>query len=73
MTPNFTIYLQDVVNTYDEAYPHLRWGQTYSNLLGKYAPNLALIVSSTDLDPFYNDEKIPQFIEYVQERWSFYD
>ena len=55
MTPNFIIYLQDVVNTHDEAYPHLRWGQTYSNLLSKYVPNLALIILSTDLDPYYND------------------
>jgi hypothetical protein len=71
--PNFVKYLEDVVNTYDEAYPHLRWGQTYFNVLCKYAPNLALNLQGTDLDPFCSDHKIPQFIEHVKERWSMYD
>ena len=71
--PNFVRYLRDVVEVYDNAHPHLRWGQTYFNVLSKHAPNLALSVQGTDLDPFYSDHKIPQFIQYVKEHWGMYD
>lgn len=73
MTPNFIVYLQNVVNTHDEAHPHLRWGQTYSSLLNKYVPNLALTVLNTDIDPYYDDRKIPEFVQHIRERWGFYD
>jgi len=66
----FTKYLEEVVETYDGAYPHLRWGQTYFNVLYSKKRRLADELRGTDLDPFYADHKIPAFLDYVATHWN---
>lgn len=70
----FKKYLNDVVNEYDESYPHLRWGQTYMNVLSRCQPNMVIkIFDENRVDPFYDDKLIPKFLDYVQSHWGMYD
>jgi hypothetical protein len=73
--PGYVQYLRNVVNVYDDNYPHLRWGQAYMNVLSEMAPNLAMLVvrDADRLDPYYNDAKLDDFVAFVQERWGMYD
>jgi len=74
MTTNFTKYLKEVINCYDGSYPNSRWGQVYLDVLSRYQPNLTLkIVNEGKFDPFYNDDLIPKFLDYVQSKWGIYD
>jgi hypothetical protein len=71
---NFTRYLKEVVDDYDQNYPTLRWGQTYLNVLHKYQPNMVFkIFNENKVDPFYNDTLIPKFLDYVRAHWGVYD
>jgi hypothetical protein len=74
MSPNYERYLAEVVNTYDNHHPHLRWGQTYFNILVDFQPNLAMKVRGTDLDPYHKkDNELEPFISYITTRWGMYD
>ena len=45
----------------------IRLGQAYYNML----PNaLAANIRTTDLDPFFNNMRLENFLLYVQEHWS---
>jgi hypothetical protein len=71
---NFTKYLQEVVESYDDHYPTLRWGQAYLNVLQRYQPNMVMkIFKDHKVDPFYDDKLIPKFLDYVQCHWGVYD
>lgn len=72
---NFKKYLNEVVECYDDHYPNLRWGQVYLNTLQHYQPNMVLKIlnDNNELDPYYNDDVIPQFLDYVQSHWGVYD
>ena len=48
------------------AYPCLREGQTLFNVLYEEEPEWANDIRATDLDPLYNDKKIPTFWEWLQ-------
>lgn len=50
--------------------PSQRPGQRYMNLLMDMRPDLAKMVRANDLDPFYLDERIPMFLEYVMRHWE---
>lgn len=48
-----------------------RLGQYAFNLLYKYEPGLATIITGNlSLDPFYVDDRLPAFWAFVEEHWS---
>lgn len=47
-----------------------RVGQFYFNALNYVRPDLAKEVRATELDPFYDDERIPAFMEALASMWS---
>lgn len=50
-------------------HPHLRCGQYMCNLLYEVRPDLADRIRGTAIDPFYLDERIPDFLSYVGDNW----
>lgn len=57
----------------ETAFRHLgslgyRKGQVYMNMLIQERPDLAEMVRN--LDPFYQDEKLSAFLDYIQEHWK---
>jgi hypothetical protein len=50
--------------------PSWRAGQTAFNVLWDMRPDLSEQVRSTSLDPFYVDERLPEFYEFVKENWT---
>lgn len=46
-------------------YPDERTGQAYFNALADIAPWIAEAVRTTPLDPFYRDERLPDFFDFV--------
>ena len=48
----------------------LRKGQSYFNALHKVDWILAEKIKGSNVDPFYNDTKIPQFLETVTRTWD---
>lgn len=50
--------------------PNWRTGQTYFNTLNQVRQDLADAIRGTNLDPFYVDSKVPQFLAYVCEHWN---
>ena len=51
-------------------YPSWRYGQTYFNVLAQVRPDLSEQVRGVvDLDPFYLDANLPEFLHYVFPRW----
>jgi hypothetical protein len=66
----FTKYLKEVVDVHDSAYPDLRWGQAYFNVLYSKKRRLADELRGTDFDPFYSDHKIPAFLDYIATHWN---
>lgn len=50
-----------------------RWrrGQAYFNVLDDVRPDLADQVRAMALDPFHNDDKVPQFLAWVCLHWGY--
>lgn len=48
-------------------YPEQRVGQTFFNTLANVDPMLTNEIKGSDLDPFYHDQRIPDFLTRVQE------
>lgn len=48
--------------------PIIRLGQAYMNALADVDIDLYNELTATDADPFYDDMKIPNFLEKVYER-----
>lgn len=46
-----------------------RIGQYLYNRLFGYNPDLANSITATEFDPFYNDNRVPAFLEYVRSNW----
>lgn len=46
-----------------------RRGQAAFNLLHVLRPDLADLVRGSEHDPFYTDERLPAFLEWLGERW----
>ena len=55
------------VHLYRKDFPQLRLGQAMYNILNSYHPNLAVSVRGTELDPFYRDDRVEDFLEYIKE------
>jgi len=54
---------------YWRANPSQRKGQAYFNLLYRFRSDLANSLRSGPYDPFYNDDRLTDFLVTVQERW----
>lgn len=50
---------------YTHAHPGQRPGQAAFNALWNISPALADYIRGTQTDPFYNDQRINNFLEYV--------
>jgi hypothetical protein len=50
--------------------PDWRKGQTYFNYLTVFDPSLSKKVSMTENDPFYDDSRLPAFLQWVGENWN---
>jgi hypothetical protein len=46
-----------------------RMGQAYFNTLADVRSDLADLVRGSHLDPYYNDNRINEFLAFVAERW----
>lgn len=54
-----------LVRSCKKQYPEWRMGQLYFNVLYRMNPMLAEEVRCTEADPFYQDEKLPAFFDYI--------
>jgi hypothetical protein len=56
-------------------HPDLRMGQHMFNTLVTYNPRLVEDIreQSDALDPFYNDSKVPVFLNYIIQNWNKYN
>lgn len=57
----FLLFCSDA---YQNKKSHLRWGQTLYNTCKKMFPD---IVIPENIDPFYDDQKIPEFLKFILE------
>lgn len=53
-----------------QMHPEWRRGQAFFNVLCNYDPAAAEAMRGTDIDPFYDNKRIPQAIWFVAERWE---
>jgi hypothetical protein len=51
-------------------YPYERSGQHAYNLLMHTRPDLCGALVGSELDPFYDDDRLPAFLEWVSEHWG---
>lgn len=58
------------VGYYMANHPSVRQGQAFFNVLHEERPDLADEIMRVKLDPFHNEEVLPQFLEYVEENWN---
>lgn len=66
----FEDYLAAVAR-YKGAHPEWRMGQTYWNVLRMFRPDLAgEPLMGSDDDPFYTDDRITRFLNYIYNRWD---
>lgn len=56
-------FLKFCGNVYKQKTPQLRWGQTLSMVFNYHYDNNI----PEDVDPYYDDTKIEQFLDYVLE------
>lgn len=49
-------------------FPEWRLGQTNCNVLRAWRPDLYLEVAGTEVDPFYRDDRLPEFHRWLAER-----
>lgn len=64
----FAAYLLESYN-YMNRHRALRGGQSFYNVLSYHRPDLAEKVVGTECDPYYDDNRIPAFLEYVGSNW----
>jgi hypothetical protein len=57
----------DVQLTARLLHPEWRLGQAYFNFLAQDYPELAKEIAGTDIDPFYVDDRINDFLKHIQE------
>lgn len=60
--------INDVVefaNTMRLKHEDYRWGQAFFNALYMLHPDVADKIRATDKDPFYNDKKVDECIEFI--------
>ena len=62
----FKLKILDTMMTY----PELRLGQAAYTTLAFLRSDLADQVVATSLDPFYLNERMPAFLDFVEEQWT---
>jgi len=67
LTENQILFLEKIVNLYNERYTELRLGQTWYIVVHKLYPDIIKDIVGTDRDPFYKDSNIPKFLEKISE------
>jgi len=65
----FTDYNIWLVRAYQKTDKAQRVGQWMFNVLHEMRPELANAVRGGDLDPFYDDAKIDNFLNWVSKNW----
>lgn len=63
---DFLIY----ANEYARARPKLRIGQAYFNALVDTSPAIATAILSTPADPYYDNDRIADFLTEVGNLWA---
>ena len=66
----FVHYLHDVSNCKCKT---LCLGKKFVVELFPIRPNLYHKVTGTPIDPFYNDDNIPEFLIFLMDNWDFVD
>jgi hypothetical protein len=69
MSETFSHFLTEVAYVY-HASLEFRFGQTCFNVLYKLNPDLATSLTGTDVDPYYDDDKVPEFLKRVRDEWA---
>lgn len=69
MGSRYSEYLEHA-DLYYHSEPLQRIGQAYYNALSELHPELAGEINSTDLDPFFNDGRLDEFLKAVEEKLS---
>lgn len=61
-----------VARVADEQVRHPEWrvGQTAFNVLWKLRPELAEQVRVTEANPYYLDDRLPAFYEWLEQHWE---
>lgn len=49
-----------------------RYGQALMNFLHIVCPKASEDITGTDVDPFYKDELVPEFFNYLSDHWDEY-
>ena len=66
---NFNQYLTGANAAYVQTNGGLRYGQALYNHIFEVAPQIAYKIPD-ELDPFYDDDIVPAFLNFVQDRWD---
>jgi hypothetical protein len=69
MIDTFSEFLSHVSHTYMKEY-EWRFGQTCFNVLYELDEDLANCIRGTDIDPFYDDVKVPEFLKRLRDEWN---
>lgn len=56
------------VERVSKAFPEWRLGQAYCNVLRVARPDLYLELVGTEADPFYRDDRVPRFRDWLAAR-----
>jgi hypothetical protein len=67
---SFSEYVAMVADAFQNKANHYRNGQAAFNTLYAVHPQLAEQVHNTDIDPFYDDDVLPDFYEWVNDHWE---
>jgi hypothetical protein len=54
-----------LVMAYRKKNPGMREGQILFNVFSKLYPDMANFVCGKEFDPFYDDDRIPLFVEFI--------
>jgi len=61
---NMTAYWL-MVMAYRKQHPGMREGQIMFNVFATLRPEMANFATGKEFDPFYDDSRIPQFIDFI--------
>ena len=64
----FKQYIQDCFH-FSQQYPKQRQGQVAFNILADIRPDISTKIQGTERDPFYDDERLLAFYDFVARNW----
>ena len=65
----YDAYRRRASHVWSKSRGRLRRGQVAFNVLHTVNPYLALKITGTRRDPYYDDARLPEFYRYVAENW----